>query len=89
MQALLAVLLALLSAMRTQRARDAARPEDHRADFSRWPWALTAIAVPVVALVMSHIGEATVSWLQRPSYPGLGGHRVPHILAQTAPCVTP
>jgi hypothetical protein len=72
-QALLAVLLALLSAMRTQRARDAARREDYRAGFSRWPWALMAVAVPVVALAMSHFGDATVSWYNVLPIPVLAG----------------
>ncbi|MBO0788633.1 MAG: hypothetical protein J2P33_21445, partial [Actinobacteria bacterium] len=61
-QALLAVVLVLLSAMRVQRARAARLPEDRRDVHSYLPWLLTSLVVPALAVVLWLSGGAAVAW---------------------------
>jgi hypothetical protein len=70
-QVLLAALLALLSALRAQRARDALTPGDDRDTPGYRPWVLTALALPVLAVIMRYSGLAAVSWYNLISIPAL------------------
>jgi hypothetical protein len=92
-QLLLAVLLVLLSAMRVQRARDASTPGDRRDEPSYLPWLVIAVAVPVLAVVLSLTDTAAVSWHRVAAVPVVLGAVVvasllTHIAGQTRPAAT-
>jgi hypothetical protein len=70
-QVLLAGLLALLSALRAQRARDALTPGDERDTPGYRPWVLTALALPVLAVIMRYTGLAAISWYNLIPIPAL------------------
>jgi hypothetical protein len=61
-QALLAIALVLLSAMRVQRARDARFEGDGRDVHSYLPWLLTSAAVPALAVCLWFTDAAAISW---------------------------
>jgi hypothetical protein len=72
-QVLLAALLALLSALRTQRARASRKPVDNRDAPGYLPWVLTALALPVLALIMRYTNTAAVSWYNVIPIPAAAG----------------
>jgi hypothetical protein len=61
-QCMLAILLALLGALRAQHAHDAITPGDRRDKHTYRPWLLITITVPAIALIARYTGIATVSW---------------------------
>ena len=72
-QVLLAIALALLSAMRVQRAVDTRMPGDGRDVHSYLPWLVTSAAVPAAALLLWFTDTAAVSWRRVIAIPAVLG----------------
>ena len=92
-QALLALLLVLLGAMRVQRARDTSTLGDLRDEPSYLPWLLVALAAPALALVLWSTDWAAVSWLRVAAIPAVllavaGASAVTHWAGWTRPAAT-